>query len=352
MGIASDRYDEKDLRAFTIAALIKVGFAEEYATVVSRAIVEAHLRGTHNQGLGRLPQYVKRIQKGLISLNPNLKVENETESIAVLDADYAMGHYGATKGMELAVEKSAKTGIGAVAIKNSNHFGVAGYYSQIAAKKGNIGIVFTNSTALISAPGGAERVIGNNPLSIAVPSTDPEYPIVLDMACSNAAFSAIQSAAQSGEEVPLGWGTDKNGVDTTNPKEILDGGLLLPSGGYKGYGMAVMFDIIAGVLTGSAFAKDVSHLYQNMTDMQRTGHFMISINIDKFIGIPLFSSRLVEFVSVIKGSNRAPGVSELFLPGDKEITIKKDCMAEGVALPAKIVELLNSLAESLEIKGL
>lgn len=352
MGNGEKRFKEQDLRAFAVAALKKTGFDQEYAETTARGVVEAHLRGTHNQGLGRLPQYVKRIQKGLISTKPELKIENETPSIAILDAGNAMGHYGGTRAMELAVSKAEATGIGAVGVKNSNHFGVAGYYSQIAARRNMIGIVFTNSTALLSAPGGGERVIGNNPFSVAVPSDDPEYPIVLDMACSNAAFSAIQSAAQAGEEVPLGWGTDKEGVETTDPKAILDGGLLLPSGGYKGYGMAVMFDILAGVLTGSAFTKDVSHLYQDMEGYQRTGHFMIALNIDRFLGLSLFSGRLSTFVASIKESKKAPGVTELWLPGDKEIAIKRDALAKGIALPAKIVELLDGLADSLEITRL
>ncbi len=341
----------QELKDFCLSVFNKLEFEHEYAETVADAILEAHLRGAHNQGLGRLPIYVERIERGLINAKPNVRIDRETEATAVLDGDHGMGHYAASKAMSLAISKAESVGIGAVGVKNSTHFGVAAFYGNLAAKQEKIGIVFTNSTSLIAAPGGAERLVGNNPLSIAVPSKG-HAPITLDMACSNVAFSRMQKAVQSGEDIPLGWGTDKDGVETTDPKAVIDMGMLIPAGGYKGYGLAVMIDIITGVLTGSAFGKGVGHLYQDMTNHQKTGHFMIAIDIDHFIKLEVFYDRLEELVKSIKGSRKAPGITELTLPGERADKRRRDGMEMGIQLPKKIIDQLNTLAKKFDLDPL
>ena len=345
------RIATSDLDSYCMKIFAKLGFSDEYAQAVTSGLMEAHLRGAHNQGVGRLPIYVKRIELGLINNDPNIRVVNEMGATAVLDGDHGMGHYAGSKGMRLAIEKAGTSGIGAVGVRNSAHFGVAAHYGQIAANEQYIGLVFTNSTSLMAAPGGAERLIGNNPVCIAVPARDRDN-IVLDMACTNVAFSKIQSAAQDKESIPVGWGTDKDGVDTTNPQEVLDMGMLIPAGGYKGYGLAVMFDIIAGVLTGSAYGTNVTHLYQDLENKQRTGHFFIALNIDSFMGRDLFYDRLEDYVTLIKESRKAPGTETIMVHGEPEVQNAIDARENGVPLPSGVVKQLNELADKFDIAPL
>ncbi|UCF97496.1 MAG: Ldh family oxidoreductase [Spirochaetaceae bacterium] len=351
MDAVPKRIAVQDLRDFCLSLFQKLDFAEEYAKAVTEAMLEGHLRGAHNQGLGRLPIYVKRIELGLINAKPVHRVVRDSGAAAVLDGDHGMGHYAASKAMNMAIQKAEKHGIGAVGVMNSTHFGVAAYYGRLAVDREKIGMVFTNSTALMAALGGAERLIGNNPLSIAVPRPG-HAPVLLDMACSNVSYSTIQRAVQEGSQIPSGWGTDKNGVETNDPAAVLDMGMLIPAGVHKGYGLAVMIDILAGVLTGSAFGKDVGHLYKDLKDKQRTGHFLMAIDIDHFIDRKSFFNRLETFIESIKSSPRAPGVEELLLPGERSDRRRQGTLQAGVALPGGIVQQLGELAEKFELKQL
>jgi LDH2 family malate/lactate/ureidoglycolate dehydrogenase len=345
----SERLSVQVLREFCLSLFRKLGFEREYAETVTNALMEAHLRGAPNQGLGRLPIYVKRIELGLINAKPVPRIVRETDSTAVLDGDNGLGHYAAARAMNLAISKAQKTGIGAVGVRNSTHFGVAAFYGLIAVEQGKIGIVMSNSTPLMAAPGGAERLIGNNPISIAVPHRD-HAPIVLDMACSNAAYSSIQKAAQQGERIPPGWGTDGNGQETTDPKVVLESGILIPVGGYKGYGLAIMIDILVGVLTGSSFGKGVTHLYQDLTHKQGTGHFLLALDIDRFIDRESFDGRLDDFVGSIKSSRRAPGFEETLIPGEGSDRRKRRNLELGIELPKAIIDQLGQLADKYELK--
>ena len=351
MDTGTKRIAVQELRDFCLAVFQKLEFAEEYAQAVTEAMLEGHLRGAHNQGMGRLPIYVKRIELGLINAHPVHRVVRDSGAVAVLDGDHGMGHYAASKAMNMAVGKAEKHGIGSVGVMNSTHFGVAAYYGRLAVEREKIGLVFTNSTSLMAAPGGAERLVGNNPLSIAVPRAG-HAPVLLDMACSNVSYSTIQRAAQEGDQIPAGWGTDKNGVETNDPAAVLDMGMLIPAGGHKGYGLAVMIDILAGVLTGSAFCKDVGHLYKDLEDKQRTGHLLTAIDIDHFIDRGLFYDRLDDFISSIKSSPKAPGAEEILLPGERADRRRRDSLEKGVGLPGGIVQQLGELAEKFDLKKL
>lgn len=340
-----------NLKNFCVSLFLKLGIKKEQADIISDALLEADLRGVHSHGLLRLPIYVKRMKLGLINKKAIPYVIKETSSTAILDGNHGMGHYSGYRAMMLAIDKARKTGIGAVGVRNSTHFGISAYYGLLAVKSEYIGIVFSNTTPLMAPTGGAKRLIGNNPLCIAVPARN-YVPIVLDMACSNAAIGKIQLAAQEGREIPHGWGTDKNGVETTDPKAVLDNGMLMPVGGYKGYGLALMIDILAGVLTGSGFGEEVTPLYHDFINKQRTGHFMIALDINYFINKEIFFNRLELLIKSIKNSPRAPGVKEIFLPGEIEENKKQENLKEGLTLPEGILNELSSLAEEFKLKDL
>jgi len=349
--MAPERISYDSLKKFCVSLFLKLGLESEPADIISQALLEADLRGVHSHGLLRLPIYVKRMELGLVNKKAVPRVIKETAATAVLDGEHGMGHYTSYRAMWLAVSKARKTGIGAVGVRNSTHFGVSAYYGLLAVENGQIGIVLSNTTPLMAATGGAQRLIGNNPLCIAIPARG-YAPIVLDMACSNAAIGKIQLAAREGREIPPGWGADKNGVETTDPKAVLDMGMLMPVGGHKGYGLALVIDIIAGVLTGSGFGKEVTPLYHDFINKQRTGHFMVAIDINHFINREFFFDRLDLLLNSIKNSPKAPGVKEIFLPGEIEDAYKRKSLEQGVALPKSIIDELITLAERFNLKDL
>lgn len=336
------------LREFCRTIFLKLGVDPEAAGVIADVILEADLRGVSSHGLLRLPIYIKRMELGLINNRAVPYTASETESTAVVDGDHGMGQYVAAVAMKVAVDKAGKTGVGAVGVRNSTHFGVSSYYGLLAVKNDQIGIVLSNTTPLMPATGGSKRLIGNNPLCIAVPARG-RAPIILDMACSNAAIGRIQLAAKEGRTIPLGWGADKEGVDTTDPNAVLEMGLLLPVAGYKGYGLALMIDIITGVLTGSGFGEEVTPLYLDFVNRQKTGHFMMALDIGCFINKDLFYSRLGRLIDSIKDSPRAPGVDEILLPGEIEERKKQVNLREGFTLPDAFMGDLSSLAEKFDL---
>ncbi|WP_034634336.1 Ldh family oxidoreductase [Desulfofundulus thermocisternus] len=339
------------LREFCLALFLKLGVAEEAANIIVDVILEADLRGVSSHGLLRLPIYVKRMELGLINNRAEPSVVKETVATAVIDGDHGMGQYVATRAMEMAIAKAAHTGIGVVGVRNSTHFGVAAYYALLAVKKEQIGIVLSNTTPLMAPTGGSRRLVGNNPLCIAVPAWN-HVPIVLDMACSNVAIGRIQLAAKEGRQIPLGWGLDREGVPTTDPKAVLDGGLLEPMAGYKGYGLALVIDILAGVLTGSGFGEEVTPLYFDFVNKQRTGHFLMAINIGHFINKDLFYSRLGRLIESVKNSPRAPEVKEIFLPGEIEEKKRQRNLLEGLTLPRVFIGELSLLADKFGLRDL
>jgi LDH2 family malate/lactate/ureidoglycolate dehydrogenase len=339
------------LRQFCVSLFVKLGVEEEAAGIIADGLLEADLRGVSSHGLLRLPIYVKRMELGLINNRAAPFIVSETGATAVMDGDHGMGQYVAFRAMDLAVSKAGKAGIGAVGVRNSTHFGVSARYALQAAEKGQIGIVLSNTTPLMAATGGAKRLIGNNPLCIAVPARG-RAPIVLDMACSNVAIGRIQLAAREGREIPLGWGLDKEGLPTTNPLAVLDMGLLEPAAGYKGYGLALLIDILAGVLTGSGFGEEVTPLYFDFVNRQMTGHFMIALDIGSFIDRDLFFSRLGRLTEAVKNSPRAPGVDEILLPGEIEERKRLRHLEEGLSLPGVFIEDLSALAQRFGLEDL
>lgn len=338
------------MRNFSIQTFMKLDMPEDEATILTDVLLEADLREIHSHGFLRLPIYVERIQKGLITNKAELTIETENASMALVDGNYGAGQVVAHKAMELSIEKAEETGIGLVAVKNSNHFGISAYYSLMAAKQDKIGIVISNVAPLMPAIGGAEKVIGNNPISIAAPSGEGE-PIVLDMALSNTAYGKILFAKEKGQSIPEGWGVDSKGLSTTNPDDVINGGFLSPVGGPKGFGLAFMAEILTGVLSGGAISKMIPSMY-DVNQKQSIAHFMLTIDIKKLIPLEIYNSSVKQLVSYMKESKKADGTEQIYLPGEIEFLKEKRNKENGVPMEEQTFKTLNELAKELQIDAL
>jgi LDH2 family malate/lactate/ureidoglycolate dehydrogenase len=343
-------YPALELREFSNQVLVKVGVPDNEADIITSTMIEADARGIHSHGLMRLPIYVERMEKGYVKKEAVITVETDRRGTAVLDGHFSAGQIVATKAMDMAIEKAHEYGISAVSVKNSNHFGIAAHYALKAASQNMIAIVMSNTAPLMPPTGGAEKVLGNNPLAIAAPSNG-KNPVLLDMALSNVALGKIIFAKNKGIPIPEGWGVDNNGRPTTDPVAVLDGGFILPVGGPKGFGLALMVELLTGVLSGGDFSKMIPSMY-DLSQKQSISHLMIAIDISFFMDVERFKSLSKDLESYVKNAVRAPGVEELFLPGEIEFGVEDKRMMSGIPVSEGVLEELNKLAHSLGVAHL
>jgi LDH2 family malate/lactate/ureidoglycolate dehydrogenase len=337
----------EELRRFAGRCLAKLGVPEEEAALIAETMVEADARGIHSHGLMRLPVYAQRIRKGYIFREVRIVVEAETNTTLLLDGCFSAGQVAGTRAMELAIEKAESQGLGAVAIKNSNHFGIAARYALLASRRDLVGIAMSNTTPLVPPAGGAEKTIGNNPIAIAVPSNN-EYPFVLDMALSSVALGKILFARSKGASIPDTWGVDKSGAPTTDPSEVLEGGFITPAAGPKGFGLALIVEALTGILADGAFAKEIPSMY-DLTQRQSVSHFMLAIDPARFIPINVFRERMSLLSAYVKEAKKAEGVDEIFLPGEMEFSLERERLKSGIPVEESVLKELKELALALEV---
>jgi len=335
------------LSRFCVQLFEKVGVPSRDAEVLIDNLISADLRGVDTHGVTRIAIYIERLQSGAVRAKPQMKVLNETAVSAILDGDHGLGQVISARAMEMAMEKAKAGVIGVVGVRNSTHNGAMAYFATMAVKEDLIGIGLTNTVPLMAPTGGNQAMIGNNPLSIAAPA-GYEKPVVFDMACSIAARGKIILAAKKGEKIPLGWAIDKEGLPTEDAKAALEG-LILPVGGHKGYGLALMVDVLSGVLTGANFGPGVGPLYHN-PGTQGIGHLLAAINIQAFIPISEFKARMDKMVRDVKQSKKAKGVKEIFLPGEIEMGIEEKRRREGIPLSRAVYDELCGLGQKLGVK--
>jgi len=337
------------LKTFCTRVLVKVGVPAQEAQVIVDSLLDADLRGIGSHGVLRLPTYVKRVRLGLMKAKAEYDYLADTPTITFIDGKLSFGQILGTVAIRIAIEKARKAGIALSVIRNGSHFGAAGYYAMKAAQNRLIGIVLTNTAPVIPAHGGASAVVGNNPISIAVPTSIENRSIVLDAAMSEAAVGKIILAKEKGEPIPLTWATDKDGVPTSDPTEALKG-LMLPTGGYKGFGLAFVFEILTGVLSGSDFSIRVKSVYKNFDAPQRVGQFMVVIDPSVFMEYEMFVKKVDEFCELIKTSPKRAGVDTLFFPGEIEFNTWNQRTKEGIPVSLNILRELNELASNIGVK--
>lgn len=323
------------LKEFCSAELQKMEIPPKDADLITESLVQANLWGVDSHGVARLAIYVKRLRKKLVNPKPKITILQETPAMALVDGDNGSGQVVAARAMELAIAKARESGVGLVGIRNSNHFGVASFFTTMALRKEMIGIAISNAHATMVPWGGKSPYLGTNPISVAVPAGQ-ESPIILDMATSVVARGKIILAAQKGESIPVGWAINSDGEATTDAAKALDGAVL-PFGGPKGSAIALLIDMAAGILTGAAFGPHIGDLHRNMERPQCVGHMMGAIDISWFSDVDTFKNRMDMMIREIKSVPPAKGVSEVLLPGEIEARIQQRREAEGIPLTPDVI---------------
>src|SRR3984885_15179956 len=283
--------DADEAEAFGRRLLIGHGLPEEDAATVARCLVRADLRGVDTHGLQTLPHYLERVRRGLINPRPDLKVERVTPMAGSLDGQDAFGFVVATKAMAEAIDMVRECGVGIVSARRSTHFGMAANYALQAMDAGFIGIVFTNASKAMPPWGGREGLLGTSPIAVAAPG-GAEMPFDLDMSPAVAARGKIRRAARRGQSIPLGYALDARGRQTTDPNIALDGGTVQPIGGPKGSALAMLMDVMGGVIPGAAFGGDVRNHFEEYDKPQNVGHFIMAMKPDLFVSRDEYMKRM------------------------------------------------------------
>jgi len=340
------RVPADELRATCVTILVRAGVPPADAAVASDCLIQANLRGLDFEGVSLLPIYVHRIRLGLTNARPQLTVLRETAVTALLDGDHGLGQVVAARAMERAITLATRSGIGVVGVRNSTHFGMAAQFAMMALERDMIGCVINNGRALLAPTGGTRAMIGDNPMAVAVPA-GRERPIVLDMALTAVARGKIKQAQSQGAPIPVEWATDASGQSTTDPTQAL-AGLLSPIGGAKGYGLALINGLLAGVLMGGPFAWQVGSVYDDLDRPQRMGHLVAAIAVDGFMPAAEFKARVDELIREIRRCPRAPGVERVYLPGEIEFECHERRSREGIPLDAMLWQELCMMAAAVE----
>jgi ureidoglycolate dehydrogenase (NAD+) len=338
------RVDSGQLREFIHRVMRAAGVCEANARIVADSITAAELFGFHSHGVIRIPHYIKRLRIGSINGNPAIRVVQRQGNTAVVDGDHGMGHAVAFFAMEEAI-RLAESGVGFVGVRHSTHFGIAGYTAIQAAKQDMIGVVVSHTDASVIPYGGRRPAVGTNPLAVAVP-TDREYPVLLDMATSAASLGKILVAKSKGESIPPDWGVDEEGVPTTDPAKVK---YMTPMAGPKGYGLAVIFDILSGPLTGALFGKKLPLMYGDYDKHRELGHFIGAIRIENFVPVAEFKRNVGVMIDDIHATPPAPGFERVMVPGEKEYVARLQYGKEGIPVPSETLKELKASAEGLGV---
>jgi len=340
------RVDAAALRRLVGAIFERCGMDEDDAALLADSLVAADLGGVHSHGVLRVPEYVRKLRGGGVDPRGRPRVARELGGCLVVDGGNAMGQIAAHFAMARAIERAGVHGIAAAAVRGSNHCGAMAYFAAQALEHDMIGLATTNALPTMAPWGGAERLLGINPLAIAIPA-DQERPIVYDAAFSGSAHGKIRVYQQKGLSIPEGWATDRDGRPTTDPAVAIEG-LLLPSGGFKGAGMAMIMGILSSMLSGAAYGTELGDMERGPTAGQ-DGHFLAAISLAAFEEPARFKSRVDGAIRQIHACRLAPGFDRVYAPGEPE-QLRREAYA-GAGIPLNDVTLadLRRTAESLGV---
>ena len=336
---------------FISRCLVAVGVNTTDAGKTASLMAKADLMGQDGHGVFRLPQYVTRIQSGGINVSPDIKTIEERTATALVDGDNALGHLVMSYATELAMQKAAKSGVAWVGSRFSNHAGPASLYAMMPLKENMIGLYVAVGSANHLPPwGGTEMLLSTNPIAVAIPSaTNP--PVILDMATTVAAYGKVKTAAQRGETMPEGWMIDRQGNPLTDPARAAEG-FLLPIGGPKGYGLSLIFGILAGTLNGASFGREVIDFNADSESVTNTGQFIIALDIKAFTDVEKFKNEIDDVWQQMKSSALLPGYEEIRLPGERLAAITENRRENGIPVASALKENLDKLALALGVKPL
>lgn len=353
---------EKALRAFTKNIFLAMGCSPEHATLAADVLLLADMRGIDSHGVARLTGYVRLWEKQRINADPNIQIVHETPTTATIDGDGGLGLVVAPFAMKVAIEKAEKYGSGWISVRNSNHFGIAGYHALMAVEKNMIGFAMTNASPLVAPTFSNERMLGTNPMCYAFPAG--KYPpLIVDMATAAAANGKLEIAQRLGKQVPEGWIQDKTGNYTTDPHALKTGGSLLPlgsdreHGSHKGFGLSATVDILSAVLSGANYGPWVPPFVAFLeppTDPvgKGIGHFLGAMRVDGFRPVGEFKVDMDNWISRFKSASTIDPKQKVVIPGEPEFEAQTNRQKNGIPLVDSVANDLNELAKKMKIAPL
>jgi len=346
------RVDAQTLYDLGVRCLTKVGIPDEHARMTADVLIASDMRGIESHGFARFADfYVRRARDGLLNRNPQVRVLRDSPAGATIDGDGGLGFVAGTLAMRLAIEKADATGVGMVSVRNSTHYGPASPYALMALGHHMIGISLTTGGNGVVPPGGAQRVYGLNALSFAAPARPPEAPFCLDMAASVVAAGKLEIARRRGKDIPIGWVRDGDGDDVTDPDVYYEsegmGGLLplgsdVLTGAWKGFGLAIMVDVLSGVLSGGHTSSELPRRAAN--------HFFGAMRIDAFTDVETFYDQMQSMKDNLRASPRLPGAGPLTFAGEPEAAFEADCRANGIPYHPGVVASLRDLCAEIGVE--
>lgn len=336
------------LRLFLEAVFRAVEMSPDNASYCAECLVLTNLWGIDSHGVLRLPIYLERLAKRIISANPDVRTVAGTGALQVMDGDNGMGFLVGRLAMAKAIELAQEHGIGAVSVRNSNHFGAASLYAKMATEAGLVGICMTNVTPNLVVPGGSKPITGNNPIAVGIPSAQP-FPFMLDISMSSVAGGKLLLASKKKEKIPLDWATDSQGHFTDDP-DIGFKGFLLPVGGHKGFGLSLVVDLLCGVISGGAFQFGIAGMYKSPDKPSDTGHMMVALNPEVALDHHAFLTRMQQFYTTLKSSPMWQADREMLMPGELEYRSRLRREAEGIPIPAELLSELDELADAHRVE--
>jgi LDH2 family malate/lactate/ureidoglycolate dehydrogenase len=339
------------LSTFIASGLQRAGLPDADAAKVAGLMAEADLQGSDGHGVIRLPQYVKRIRAGGINTRPDIRIVSERAAMAVVDGDNGMGHLVMSRAVDIAMEKAHSAGVAWVGARASNHAGPASLYVRKPIENNMIALYFAVGNANHLPPwGGMDMLLSTNPIAVGLPAGS-EAAVVLDMATTVAAYGKVKAKAKRGEQMPEGWMIDRQGKPLLDPKRAEEG-FLLPIGGHKGYGLALIVGLLAGTLNGAAMGRDVVDFNHDHVTPTNTGQSVLVIDLAALGDPAMFKSALDHLVRDLRSSERLPGVERIWMPGEQSHLRRQKYAAQGIPVSAGLVAELDTLASELEIAPL
>jgi len=346
-------YDAADLRRYAERFLVRFEVPPDDARIAADVLVTADERGIDSHGVTRLYTYYgRRLERKVTDPSSPTRVVKETPTTLLLDGGNGLGPVIAHRAMSRCIEKAKGTGLALVSVRNSNHFGIAGYYAMMALRHDMIGVSLTNSQPFVAPTYSRTGILGTNPIAVAVPA-GKERPFVLDMATSIVSLGKIQVHSKAKEAIPLGWGIAKTGEQTENPDAVLDKGALQPLGGpdylrgYKGYGLALLVDILTGVLSGAASGAAVGRPSDD--GIANVGHFFLAVRVDAIRDLGLFQDGMDGLIRQMKDAAKVPGQDRVYIHGEKEFERAERSAIEGVPVLKAAVEQLALVGRDIGV---
>jgi LDH2 family malate/lactate/ureidoglycolate dehydrogenase len=333
--------DPARLKSFMYRVLVGAGVEKEVAKYVRDGLLQTSLRGVDSHGIRLLPHYMASVESGRINRTPHYKYRKTSASTGILDADHTFGHAAGMEAVKKALSLAGKAGTGHVAVCNSTHFGAAAFYTLEIAKHGMIGMSFTHADSLMKTHAGRRAFLGTNPISFAAPMAG-EGPFCLDMATTFYNFNKIKQLREKGSKAPAGVGADENGIETTDPHVI---SMLLPIGGYKGYGLSLMVEVLCSMLSGMEYGPHITSMYKApISRKRRLGHFIMAIRIDCFEDTRVFKRRMSEIVNELRREPRLDRSVPVQVAGDPEKRAFAERSASGIPMTDEELKGFSALS--------